>query len=175
MSYKKLEDNKSYILNIHKIKEENNLKPKLKLSYSDLVEKLFNCISSDNIKNKSQLNLLLFEECLELIILIISSQQKIFSDLEKTNKSNESLISKISKLIEKEIKSNSIFVVEKLLNSLNYISVQSSESKYIEYLYSIIFSIYSSINDGKLTNEINYIEFYEFFFINFLCFCKYII
>jgi len=148
--------------NIHKIKEENNLKPKLKLSYSDLVEKLFNCISSDNIKNKSQLNLLLFEECLELIILIISSQQKIFSDLEKTNKSNESLISKISKLIEKEIKSNSIFVVEKLLNSLNYISVQSSESKYIEYLYSIIFSIYSSINDGKLTNEINYIEFYEF-------------
>ena len=161
--------------NIYRIQERYNLQPKPGISYSDLVKNLINFITSDNIKNKSQMDLLLFEECLELIILIISTKQKIFSDLEKSNESNksiesngsketnESLISKISKVIKEEIISKSIFVVEKLLDSLNYISVQPSESKYTEYLYNIILLIYSSINDRIITDEINYIEFYEFF------------
>ena len=50
-----------------------------------------------------------------------------------------------------------------MLDSLNYISVQPSESKYTEYLYNIILLIYSSINDRIITDEINYIEFFEFF------------
>ena len=150
--------------NIHRIKENYNLQPNLKITYLDLVKNLFNFITSKNINNKSQMDLLLFEECLELIILIISSKQKIFLGLDENIKFT------FSNIIKNEIRSNSNFVVEKLLNSLSYIPVQPSESKYTEYLYNIIFSLYSLLNDRIITNEINYIEFFDFFieFIKFI-------
>ena len=149
--------------NIHQIKDRNNIKVNPNLPYLDLVKNLINCITSNYINNKTNFDLSLFEDFFELIILIISSRKNIISNLEENNKSI------FSNIIKGEIISNSIFVVDTLLNSLNYISEKPSESQYAEYLYDIFLSIYSSINDRIIKKEINYKEFL-FFFVEFIKF-----
>ena len=156
--------------NIHKIKESLNIKYNPGLKYSNLVKNLINCMTSINNNEKTQFYLSLYEECFELIILIISSKKENFSLLDKENKIEKENEKKLIKIIKKEILSNSIFATEKLTMSLNYILEEPYESEYIIFLYEIFLSNYSSINNKDIKHEINNDEYFQFFveFIKFI-------
>ena len=111
--------------NICKLKIE---KIESNISYSDLIKHAFNYI----INNKNRKDEL-FGEFFDLIIILISSEENYFSEIEKDNEN----FSNFSSMIKKELLSNSIFFIEKILLSLNYVSVEASKSKYISFLYDI--------------------------------------
>ena len=141
-----------------KFRVEENLKKIISdLSFSNLVQVIFNYIIS-NYNNDIAKNKLLFGECFELIILLISSNEKYFSEKEIEQKK-----STFSNFIEEELISNSYFIIEKILFSLNNVLAKPSESIYIEFLYNIFFSIYSKMSNRIFQKEINSEEYFELF------------
>ena len=137
--------------NICKLKIE---KIESNISYSDLIKHAFNYI----INNKNRKDEL-FGEFFDLIIILISSEENYFSEIEKDNEN----FSNFSSMIKKELLSNSIFFIEKILLSLNYVSVEASKSKYISFLYDIFESIYSSILKREEKIDTNCGEYLELF------------
>ena len=123
------------------------------LSYSNLFLNIFNIFNEDN-RNES-----LFEECLELIIILISSKENYFIEISNDNEK----FKKFKNFIKEEIISSSSFIIEKILLSLNYISIKPSESLYIEFLYEIFSEIYSGILNRNIKKEINSDEYLELF------------
>ena len=139
-------------LNLNKIfKEKMNLK--LNLSFSNLPFNLFNFIISNSNNNKAQFKLVL-ENCFDLLILIISSNDNYISELEET---------KLSDFIREKILSNSTFVIKILLFSLKFILVNPSKSKYIDILYNIFLSINSSLLNPAIDQNIISNEYFELF------------
>ena len=129
------------------------------LSYSKLLQNIFNYIIS-NFNNENNRNESLFEECLDLFIIIVSSNENYFNEI--CNKDNKNF-SDFSDFIKGKIISNTTFILEKLLLSLNYVTKDASESQYIQFLYDIIYSIFSMMLNGDVKNQINSEEYFEFF------------
>jgi len=129
------------------------------LSYSKLLKNIFNYIIS-NLNNENNRIESLFEECLDLIIILISSNENYFNEIYNIDSKD---FSNFYDYLKEKIISNSSFVLEKLLISLNYITNPPSESRYIQFLYDIFNSIYTLMLKGSLKKEINSEEYYELF------------
>ena len=141
--------------NIDKIFKNKNIFIEINISFTNLVQSMINYITSNYINNRIH-SKLLYEQCLDLIIILISSNEKYFSELNDRDKST------FSEIIKEKIISNSSFIIEKILASLNYIS-EPSTSRYIHFLYDIFISIYSSILNNNIKGVINSEEYFELF------------
>ena len=98
--------------NIDKIFKNKNIFIEINISFTNLVQSMINYITS-NYNNNRIHSKLLYEQCLDLIIILISSNEKYFSELNDRDKST------FSEIIKEKIISNSSFIIEKLVFSIS--------------------------------------------------------